>query len=111
MGGNLQPIDAKVCPEYNQYEQEIQGKKQKLHQKQTNRIRHYVHYVVKYFNFENNLIYMNTRDIDFEHLGRLSPSMAESRASSFQNLRVETMQSSSCIELLPCSFGRSISRT
>jgi len=27
--GNLQPIDAKVCPEYNQYEQEIQGKRNK----------------------------------------------------------------------------------
>merc|ERR1711978_319024 len=26
---NLQPVDAKVCPEYNQYTQEIQGKRNK----------------------------------------------------------------------------------
>merc|ERR1712200_370833 len=49
--GNLQPIDAKVCPEYNQYEQEIQGKRNKN------------------LNFENNLIYINTREDRFRARG------------------------------------------
>merc|ERR1712048_16170 len=36
---------------------------------ETNRIRDYVHYVVKYLNFENNLIYMNTREDRFRARG------------------------------------------